>query len=150
MFNSNFFLDERVQITANLITVDGVNYAVSGIRQANLVEAKPDRHKGLALFIAGITCLLIAAVPFSMMLATLSPKTSLTTLSLEIIFITLTTIIGLAFLFVSRKTLIDRRPRYVLKLVTAQGDTTVFASRDLIYIKQIAAAIHLAMQNLSL
>ncbi|MEI7556534.1 DUF6232 family protein [Candidatus Chlorohelix sp.] len=147
MSSTPFFLDERVQITPNLITVDGVNYAVSGIRQAKLVEASPDRQKGLALLIAGVTCLLIAAVPLSIMLATFSAKTSLTTLSLEIIFITLTTLIGLALLFASRKTLTANHPRYILKLVTAQGEINALTTREHAYIEKIVAAIQCAILN---
>ncbi|NWJ49093.1 MAG: hypothetical protein HXX08_24815 [Chloroflexi bacterium] len=145
MSSATFYLDERVRVTASLVTVDGVNYAVSGIQQAKLVEAPPDHQKGWALLIAGVTCLLIAAVPLSIMLATFSTKTSLTTLTLEIIFITLTTLIGLAFLVAARKTLTNRRPRYSLKLVTAQGETTALSSRDNVYVAQIAAAIHRAI-----
>jgi cytochrome bd-type quinol oxidase subunit 1 len=147
MSNTTFFLDERVRITASLITVDGVNYAVSGIQQAKLAEAPPDHQKVWALLIAGVTCLLIAAVPLLIMLATFSTKTSLTTLTLEIIFIIFTTLIGLAFLVAARKTITDRRPRYILKLVTAQGETTALSSRDNVYVGQIAAAIHRAILN---
>jgi hypothetical protein len=85
-------------------------------------------------------------VPLVLLLATLSERTNVGALLFPLIFITLTSLLGLVLLNGSRKCFKDKHSLFTITLDTQNGRISVLSSKNQAYLQKIVGAIQQAIK----
>jgi hypothetical protein len=140
-----YYQDNAVTITSTRAILGGSTYTMVNISSVKIGKKPPDLRPAIALGAIGSLCTACSACSFLATLQTASQQGSEAVGA--IIGTGISTLLGLAIIGVAIFLFVMLKPKYIVRIGSASGETDGLISKDLVYVQTIVDAISTAIIN---